>query len=70
MAERQTRSGKKRKKRRGLRFFLWFVLFLVLGVGIYLANVYRHIDNTTDEIYEPIESGEVDPIRGTAVALN
>lgn len=70
MEERRSRSGRRKKKRRGLRIFLGLVLILFVGVGLYLANVYRHVDNTTDEIYEPIDSGEVDPVRGSAVTLS
>lgn len=43
---------------------------MILGIGLYLANVYRHVDNTTEDIYEPIDSSAVNPVRGSAVALN
>ena len=42
--------------------------FLVV-IGIYVIDVYRNIDNTTDEIYEPVEE-EVEKVRESSADLS
>ncbi|AZP04927.1 LCP family glycopolymer transferase [Jeotgalibaca ciconiae] len=66
--ERRYRS--KKKKRTGLKVTLFILLAVVVAGGAYLINVYRHVNNATDEIYKPVAEGEVDSIRGSAVTLS
>ncbi|MGP6140247.1 LCP family glycopolymer transferase [Jeotgalibaca sp. A127] len=68
MEERRSRKGNK-KKRRGLKIFLAVVLLLFVAIGIYVADFYRNIDNTTVEIYEPVDE-EVDPVRTSSADLS
>lgn len=46
---------------------LAFVFITV--VGIYVIDVYRNIDNTTDEIYEPVDE-EVEQVRSSSADLS
>lgn len=69
MSEKQTRHQKK-KKRTGLKVFLGIVLVFLVAVGLYIANVYRNVNSTTKEIYEPIALEEVNPFRPGQVDLS
>ena len=66
--ERRYRTRK--KKRTGLKVTLFILLAVVVAGGAYLINVYRHVNNATEEIYKPVAEGEVDSIRGSAVTLS
>lgn len=44
-------------------------LVFITVVGIYVIDVYRNIDNTTDEIYEPVDE-EVDQVRSSSADLS
>lgn len=68
MEERRTRHHKK-KKRTGLKIFMGLALVFITVVGIYVIDVYRNIDNTTDEIYEPVDE-EVEQVRSSSADLS
>lgn len=44
-------------------------LVFITVVGIYVIDVYRNIDNTTDEIYEPVDE-EVEQVRSSSADLS
>lgn len=44
-------------------------LVLLTIIGIYVFDVYRNIDSTTDEIYEPVDE-EVEQVRSSSADLN
>lgn len=52
-----------------MRFLFAILLLFIIVVGIYIMDVYRNIDNTTDEIYEPIAE-EVEPVREAPISLS
>lgn len=52
-----------------MRFLFAVLLLFLVVVGIYIMDVYRNIDNTTDEIYEPIAE-EVEPVREAPISLS
>ena len=52
-----------------MRFLFTILLLFLVVVGVYIIDVYRNIDNTTDEIYEPIAE-EVEPIREAPISLS
>ena len=52
-----------------MRFLFAILLLFLIVVGVYIIDVYRNIDNTTDEIYEPIAE-EVEPIREAPISLS
>ena len=64
--ESKRRQPHKRKKT-GWKIFLGVLLFSVVGVGIYLVNVYSHVDKATQTVYESVST---DPLRGTAAVLD
>lgn len=67
----KTRSKKKKKKkRRVLRFFGSIIMLMGVVIGVYIIDVYRHVDNTTHEIYVPIEKNEVESVRESNVSLS
>ena len=68
--ERRYRSKKKKKKRTGLKIILFLLLVVFIVVGGFAFNVFRHLNNTTNEIYTHIADEEVDDIRGSAVTLS
>ena len=68
MEDRSSRH-KRKKKRIGLRVFFGIVLVMFIIFGIYFIDVYRKVDNTTKEIYEPVGE-EVDPIRSSSADLS
>lgn len=68
MEERRSRYRKK-KKRTGLKIFMGLALVFITVVGIYVIDVYRNIDNTTDEIYEPVDE-EVEQVRSSSADLS
>lgn len=68
--ERRYRSKKKKKKRTGLKIVLFLLLAVFIVVGGFAFNVFRHLNNATDDIYTPIAEEEVDDIRGSAVTLS
>lgn len=68
MEERRSRYRKK-KKRTGLKIFMGLALVFITVVGIYVIDVYRNIDNMTDEIYEPVDE-EVEQVRGSSADLS
>lgn len=68
LEERRTRYHKK-KKRTGLKIFMGLALVFITVVGIYVIDVYRNIDNTTDEIYEPVDE-EVEQVRSSSADLS
>ena len=68
MEERRSRYRKK-KKRTGLKIFMGLALVFITVVGIYVVDVYRNIDNTTDEIYEPVDE-EVEQMRSSSADLS
>lgn len=67
MEDRSSRHKKKKKSKLLKGFFIFLFAFIVV-IGIYVIDVYRKIDNTTDEIYEPIE--EVEKIRESSADLS
>ncbi|WP_227004488.1 LCP family glycopolymer transferase [Jeotgalibaca porci] len=68
MEERRSRYRKK-KKRTGLKIFMGLALVFITVVGIYVFDVYRNIDSTTNEIYEPVDE-EVEQVRSSSADLN
>lgn len=52
-----------------MRFLFAILLLFLIVVGVYIIDVYRNIDNTTDEIYEPIAE-EVEPVREAPISLS
>lgn len=67
--EEKRRHRHKKKKRTGLKVLLFsLLLLLVIGSG-YGISVYRHLGQTTDKIYKPVEEGEVELKRSTAINL-
>lgn len=52
-----------------MRFLFAILLLFLVVVGVYIIDVYRNIDNTTDEIYEPIAE-EVEPVREAPISLS
>ena len=52
-----------------MRFLFAILLLFLIVVGVYIIDVYRNIDNTTDEIYEPIAE-EVEPMREAPISLS
>lgn len=68
MEERRSRQ-KKKKKRTGLKIFIGLILLVAAVLGIYVFDVYRNIDSTTDKIYEPIDE-EVEAIRSSSANLS
>lgn len=68
MEERRSRYRKK-KKRTGLKIFMGLALVLITVVGIYVFDVYRNIDSTTNEIYEPVDE-EVEQVRSSSADLS
>lgn len=68
LEERRSRYRKK-KKRTGLKIFMGLALVFITVVGIYVIDVYRNIDNTTDEIYEPVDE-EVEQVRSSSADLS
>lgn len=53
------RRSRRKKKRSGLRILLLIASILLVGVGIYAWNFFSHLDTTTDEIYESVETEQV-----------
>src|SRR5699024_1862390 len=49
--------------------FMGLALVFITVVGIYVIDVYRNIDNTTDEIYEPVDE-EVEQVRSSSADLS
>ena len=45
------------------------LLAFIVVIGIYVIDVYRNIDNTTDEIYEPVDE-EVEQVRSSSADLS
>lgn len=68
MEERRSRYRKK-KKRTGLKIFMGLALVFITVVGIYVFDVYRNIDSTTNEIYEPVDE-EVEQVRSSSADLS
>lgn len=68
MEERRSRQ-KKKKKRTGLKIFIGLILLVAAVLGIYMFDVYRNIDSTTDKIYKPIDE-EVEAIRSSSANLS
>lgn len=68
MEDRRSRYRKK-KKRTGLKIFMGLALLLLTVIGIYVFDVYRNIDSTTDEIYEPVDE-EVEQVRSSSADLS
>lgn len=68
MEERGSRH-KKKKKRTGLKIFIGLILLIAVVLGIYVIDVYRNIDSTTDKVYEPIDE-EVEAIRSSSANLS
>ena len=68
MEKRRSRYRKK-KKRTGLKIFMGLALVFITVVGIYVFDVYRNIDSTTNEIYEPVDE-EVEQVRSSSADLS
>ena len=68
LEERRSRYRKK-KKRTGLKIFMGLAFVFITVVGIYVFDVYRNIDSTTNEIYEPVDE-EVDQVRSSSADLS
>lgn len=66
MENRRSRHRVK-KKNKLLRFILMAMLLFLAVIGIYVMDVYKNVDNTTNEIYVPIE--EVDSMRESSASL-
>lgn len=69
MLENRSSRHRKKKKNKFLKFLFAVLLLFIVVVGIYIMDVYRNIDNTTDEIYEPIAE-EVEPVREAPISLS
>ena len=69
MDSRSSRRSRTKKKNKVVRFIFSFLLLFLVVVGIYIFDVYRNVDNTTDKIYEPVDE-EVEKVRASSANLN
>ena len=69
MDSRSSRRSRTKKKNKVVRFIFSFLLLFLVVVGIYVFDVYRNVDNTTDKIYEPVDE-EVKKVRASSANLN
>lgn len=69
MDSRSSRRSRTKKKNKVVRFIFSFLLLFLVVVGIYVFDVYRNVDNTTDKIYEPVDE-EVEKVRASSANLN
>lgn len=69
MDSRSSRRSRTKKKNKVVRFIFSFLLLFLVVVGIYVFDVYRNVDNTTDKIYEPVDE-EVERVRASSANLN
>ena len=69
MDSRSSRRSRTKKKNNVVRFIFSFLLLFLVVVGIYVFDVYRNVDNTTDKIYEPVDE-EVENVRASSANLN
>ena len=69
MDSRSSRRSRTKKKNNVVRFIFSFLLLFLVVVGIYVFDVYRNVDNTTDKIYEPVDE-EVEKVRASSANLN
>lgn len=69
MDSRSSRRSRTKKKNNVVRFIFSFLLLFLVVVGIYIFDVYRNVDNTTDKIYEPVDE-EVEKVRASSANLN
>ena len=69
MDSRSSRRSRTKKKNKVVRFIFSFLLLFLVVVGIYVFDVYRNVDTTTDKIYEPVDE-EVEKVRASSANLN
>ena len=69
MDSRSSRRSRTKKKNNVVRFIFSFLLLFLVVVGIYVFDVYRNVDTTTDKIYEPVDE-EVEKVRASSANLN
>lgn len=60
------RRMRRKKNRKGLLILLMVMLALVAGIGLYVWNFFSHLDTTTQQIYEAVET---EPVRESQVTL-
>lgn len=66
--ENRSARHKKKKKSKFKRILLLVALGFIAVVGIYILDVYRNINNTTNNIYEPV-ADDVDLVRESSADL-